>query len=289
MPELPEALKQALRRDRLAQAYLFFGRPPTRMEETVPRLFQWVVCERDEGEEPCGACRACEQVTRRIHPDLVVLPPHEEDEQASVRIGVDDVRDQLLEAASLTPSHSPYKLFWLRDVRRLTPEASNTLLKVLEEPSGQALFVLTARSRWDCLPTVRSRCQWIRFAPAVRRSENPVQRTRTLLEDAAVDSDRAERWESLLEGERRSREMGWDTRQARDFLVYLLVLIHRQSTRGNSGLSAAADRRLSARLIPDVLSRLDELDRGGQPVLVVNSMLESIFYPREFSPWAPAT
>lgn len=249
-----------------------------------------MACPNRSGTEACGTCRDCRQLTEGTHPDLVVLPSLEAEngEADPGRIGVDDVRERLLEPASLTPARSPYKLFWLRDVRRLTPEASNTLLKVLEEPSGEALFVLTARSRWDCLPTVRSRCQWIRFAPAVRRTEDPRERARALRPERPFDEEQVEAWNALLEGRRRSREMNWNRDRARDFLVYLLTLVHRKHTRGSTGLSETADGRLSYRLVPALLSRLGELERGGGPVVVVNSLLETIFYPRE-TPWAPAT
>ncbi len=289
--DFPDSLERPLRTGRLAGAYLLFGRPPGTFSEVVLELFRRVVCPNLEDRVPCGTCPDCRQLTEGVHPDQVVLPSLEsaDDEGGTGRIGVDDVRERLLEPASLTPARSPYKLFWLRDARRLTPEASNTLLKVLEEPSGEALFVLTARSRWDCLPTVRSRCQWIRFAPAVRRIEDPRERVRELRSDRPLEEESLEQYEALLEGRSRSLEVDWTRDRARDFLVYLLTLVHRKHTRGSTDLAGSADERLSYRLVPALLSRLEELERGGDPVVVVNSLLETIFYPREFTPWAPAT
>lgn len=292
--EIPTSLREAIKQDRLASAYLFYGRDPEGYTDTIVKLLKNMNCSVvPDRLSACGSCRDCIQSESLNHPDISSpgAPGHSGDLDPSNRIGVNSIREEIIEPAALTPARSDYKLFWIHDMTRLTAEASNTLLKVLEEPPGEALFLLTTQSRWDCLPTIRSRCQWIRIPRKPKTYESFFERTKAKFSGTFNDSELLDRWNDLLNGDALSQDFNWSRESARQFLEYVLLLINDHYTTDQFETSSDDDprERLSYRLIPDILHRLDELERGGNPPLVVNSLLEEIFYPEGQDEWANVT
>jgi DNA polymerase-3 subunit delta' len=112
-------------------------------------------CDRQAECSP--PCVVCKRIGAGSHPDVVVLTP--EDGKA---IGIDPVRE-LIRVMSLKRASSGPRIAILRDAHRLTLEAQSALLKLLEEPPGFALIVLVTENPAALLPTVRSRCQQLRF------------------------------------------------------------------------------------------------------------------------------
>lgn len=290
---IPDTLRRAVEADRLASAYLWYGRPPGEFRDAVVAFLKALVCtESPEELTSCGTCRDCVQAENLTHPDVNApgAPGSSGDVDPDGRFGVDTVRDRIIEPASLTSARGPRTIFWLHDMDRFTTEASNTLLKVLEEPPGETVFLLTSRSRWDCLPTIRSRCQWIRVPPKLDEAETFLESCRNRL-DSNPDEDRLREWFELLAGESRSDRFNWSRENTRTFLGFLLMVINDLHGRNRLEESGWPDlgERLSYRLIPDILQRLNELERGGNPSLVVNSLLEEIFYPEENPEWVNVT
>lgn len=298
---LPDPLRKAIEQDRLAHAYLFYGRRHHEYADVVMAFFTRLVCERngDGTDEACGTCPSCKQVNALSYADLVTInPPSTIDadieREGRSRIGVDEVRDNIIAATSLTSSESGYKLFWLNDMTRFTEEASNCLLKVLEEPPGDTVFVLTARSLGDCLPTIRSRCQWIRFRPDSIDRGSVENTCRTLWPDEDwqeecdeewdVDRSVFDTWKALLTGDQRSSDLSWNQSLARGFLTFILVLIHEKYAGELPGTMTDVAEPLEYKLLPDILERIDELDQGGNALFIVNSLLEEIHFPGETSP-----
>lgn len=279
--KLPATLVNAHKKNRLAHAYLFYGLGTDKYREPVLEFFRTICCEQTS-EGNCGSCQDCKQITGLSHPDLVAL---EADQQ---KISVKMVREQIVEPASLTSVQSDRLFFWLNDIQRLTPAASNALLKVLEEPPGEAIFVLTARTRWECLPTIRSRCQWTRFKPQTEIPADVEATLNSFWPEIEIDSEQLETWRRLLGGKTTSDQVNWTREKARHFLGFLLAVIHQCYTNGqvNEEYAELADERdLSYRLLPLILQRLDELERGAKPLLTVNSLLEEIYYPEEQQEW----
>ncbi len=122
-----------------------------------------LLCERPEHQpelqdRPCGDCRGCRLIAAETHPDLHVLAPLEGKQQ----IGIDQVRS-LIERVGLTPQYGGRKTVLVAPAERMTRAAANTLLKTLEEPPGDALFVLIAHRAGALPATIRSRCQMVDF------------------------------------------------------------------------------------------------------------------------------
>lgn len=98
-------------------------------------------------------------------PDLKIISPRVE--EGDSKIYIDDARG-VKQFLSLKPYYGPYKFVIINDAERLTPEASNALLKVLEEPSADSIFILISSKPRLLLPTIASRCQVVRFMPHAR-------------------------------------------------------------------------------------------------------------------------
>ncbi|GEM_PF-4207459 len=278
--KLPVTLQNAYEKNRLAHAYLFYGLPPGKYHNYVKHFFQLLAC--DSEQSPCGDCLECKQIEQLIHPDLLVL--NEQNEKITVK----KVREKIITRAELTPARGARIYFWINDISRLTDSASNALLKVLEEPPGEAIFLLTARSRWQCLPTIRSRCQWIRFTTSRQRPNSPLEALQNFWNETTPDDEEVAGWKQLLTGETTSDKISWSRKKARNFLSFLLACVHLGYTEPeleDSYKNIIEQRNLTYRLVPAILERLAELEQGGQPLLIVNSILEEIYYPEENQQW----
>ena len=161
-------LQAALGNGRLAHAYLFHGETNIGKLMTAVRLAQALDCEQPsqtEAQDSCGRCRSCLQIAARTHPDYFVIEP---DPKASTpQIKIEQVRE-IEQQFVYRPLIGERKICLIDDADRLTIGAANALLKTLEEPPGDSLFILVT-SRLHALPiTIRSRCQALRFTTPAR-------------------------------------------------------------------------------------------------------------------------
>jgi DNA polymerase-3 subunit delta' len=152
-----EHLRNAMRNGRLAHAYLFLGKDGIGKKLVALNLAKALNCPRD-GEEPCGECPSCRKVDNRHHPDVLLVEPQGQ------WIRIDQIRDLQREL-----SHRPYegerRVCILGDSDRMTQEAANALLRILEEPPLHTVLILLAANGNLILPTIASRCQRISFSP----------------------------------------------------------------------------------------------------------------------------
>jgi len=104
-------------------------------------------------EEPCGQCISCRVFETGNHPDTFYVTKTKQNS-----IGVDDVRDQIIEPMSTKPFGYNYKVFIIDKAETLTPAAQSALLKTIEEPAPYGFFLFLAPNAHNFLPTVLSRC-----------------------------------------------------------------------------------------------------------------------------------
>ena len=104
-------------------------------------------------EEPCGQCISCRVFETGNHPDTFYVKKTKQNS-----IGVDDVRDQIIEPMSTKPFGYKYKVFIIDKAETLTPAAQSALLKTIEEPAPYGFFLFLAPNVYNFLPTVLSRC-----------------------------------------------------------------------------------------------------------------------------------
>ena len=128
----------------------------------------------------CGKCPACKKILSGNHPDILLVAAD------GPIIKVDQVRT-LCARLALKPYEADTRFAIIPDAHKLNPEAGNTLLKILEEPPGQTVFILTASQGSDILPTIVSRCQQIRFHPLSLESVQAyIQHTHDVGEETAA-------------------------------------------------------------------------------------------------------
>lgn len=157
---LPLVLGRALQSGCLPHALLFSGAAGLGKGEAAAAVARALVCQAAGAGAVggCGACLDCRQAGAGTHPDVRWVTP------AGGSIRIDQVREVVREA-HLRPFRGRGRVFVFRDAERMTEEAANSLLKVLEEPPAQTRFILLTAVPGALLPTVRSRCQEVVFRP----------------------------------------------------------------------------------------------------------------------------
>ena len=156
---IPERTRQVLLRavkdQRLPPAYLFVGPTGVGKRTTALALAKALNCSAQSGDA-CDQCAVCLRIDRHLHPDIHMVAP-----QGQV-IKIDQVR-QLREVLALQAYEGQVKVAILDDAGKLTIEAGNALLKILEEPPAETLFVLVCQQLGGLPATVISRAQVVRF------------------------------------------------------------------------------------------------------------------------------
>ena len=154
-------LQAALQSGRLAHALLFHGEDRIGKRLVAKVLAQAVNCEASPALSPpdaCGICRSCHQIESGSHPDVTMI------EATSGRGETDQTRE--IESRFIyRPLVGSRKIVILDNADLLRHEAANALLKTIEEPPPDSLIILVSARPELLLPTIRSRCQELRFAP----------------------------------------------------------------------------------------------------------------------------
>ncbi len=157
-----EVLKNAAIKDKISHAYLFYGPRGTGKTTTARIVAKIANCEtrlsdpkfKLEGE-PCNKCRVCIEIDEGKALDVIEI-------DAASNRGIDEIRN-LKESARVSPTSYQYKVFIIDEAQQLTKDASNALLKTLEEPPAHAIFIL-ATTEYDKVPaTITSRTQRFHF------------------------------------------------------------------------------------------------------------------------------
>lgn len=219
------AIDQAIADGALAHAYLIVGPPHAGKATFARELAQAVNCEAKlsplhlsdlsrakpvEGEGPgvrqrgpCAECRQCRRIAAGRHADVVTLEVQEEEGHKAIRL--EQVRDAL-HLASLRPYEGAWRVFILDGAEFLNQDSANTLLKTLEEPPPNVLWLLLATDEERLPATIRSRCQRLAF-----RAIAPEAMAKALQERWNAPPEQATLLARLAQG-----TLGWAVRALQD-------------------------------------------------------------------------
>ena len=158
-----EILKQAVSHDHLAHGYLFSGPSGVGKKMTALALAQYINCQQPDTmhTESCGQCPSCIKIQNLEHPDLLMVEP------SGTSIKIEQIR-LLNGKAALRAYEGAYKVIIMDDAHLMTMEAANSLLKTLEEPVSDTIFILITAQPQQLPVTILSRCQQIAFKPLAR-------------------------------------------------------------------------------------------------------------------------
>lgn len=195
-----QTLNRSLVSGRIAHAYLFYGPEGTGKRAVAFGLATALQCAAQVDGMACGTCNSCRKAEKGIHPDIHVLLPTitdvstsdltarlqalAEDPYATVDFqrrpsmeeaggstnkqvfySVETVHESLRRAMSFHPVEGKYRVAVVIDADKMRTEAANAFLKLLEEPGGNTVFILTTDRVDHVIPTILSRCQKVRFEP----------------------------------------------------------------------------------------------------------------------------
>ena len=150
-----DTLKNAIKNDRVAHAYIFSGARGVGKTTAARILAKALNCVKGPTPQPCGECDSCKEIAAGTSLDVIEI-------DAASNRGIDQIRE-LREMVRYAPAASRSKVVILDEAHMLTGEASNALLKTLEEPPDRVIFVMATTQPEDLVDTIRSRSQHFHF------------------------------------------------------------------------------------------------------------------------------
>ena len=173
-------LQRAFACGRMPHAYIFSGLEGVGKFKTACELSKLLLCKEPVKEktgsgefaDSCGRCESCRTFEAGSHPDfnliykeLLEFTRDNKGKKTPVDLPKDVIREFLIDKVSMRPTLSKSKVFVVSEAERLNAFSQNSLLKVLEEPPEYCFVILLCNRLEKLLPTTKSRCQIIRFAP----------------------------------------------------------------------------------------------------------------------------
>ena len=196
-----EGLARQVASGEVPHAWLLLGPSGSGKRSAALAMAAALNCTEERGVG-CGTCSTCARIMRRAYPDVHHIAPE------GPLIPVDVIRETVIPEAARSPFEGHRKVFIVDEAERMNDAAQNAILKTLEEPQPDTIFVLISDNEGELLETIRSRCRVVRFAPvseariiellrddgasqetallAARLSEGDFERARQFIEDPAM-------------------------------------------------------------------------------------------------------
>lgn len=184
-------LKKNISEEKFPHAVIFSGDEGVGKRLTAEICAAALLCENQTDGEPCGVCENCRLVAARSHPDFYVVEAEATKTARNIKIG--QIRDLQAEAA-LRPINSARRVMIIDGAELMNNAAANCLLKTIEEPPSQTIFILLTASRSNLLMTIRSRCMTVNF------DKISAEQIRDFLISRGVESSEAENLSVIADG-----------------------------------------------------------------------------------------
>ena len=154
-------LRKAAATERISHAYLFSGLEGVGKTTTALAVAAAINCvgENRENFEPCGKCWSCKALADGNNPDIELISPD------GSQTKIDQMRE-MRRMSQFAPVRSRWKVNIIERAESLNEDSASSILKILEEPPAYLIMILLTRNPGVMLPTIRSRCQLVRFFPA---------------------------------------------------------------------------------------------------------------------------
>ena len=208
---IKKILVKALQRNKVPNSLLFCGPEGVGKRETAMVLAKALNC-RQKDDDACEACSSCRAVNGGKFPDVIEVRPEEN------VIKIEQMRE-LRSIAYLRPMVGRKRVFVVVDAEKMSEEAANSLLKILEEPPPFSHIILIAHNPFLILPTIKSRCQVLNFQPVSREDVE-----RVLLGNG-YEREKAKILSLLVRGNlRQALSLEWEEVQAKRRAAYELFL-----------------------------------------------------------------
>lgn len=150
-----QTLRNQIISNRIGHAYLFCGPRGTGKTSIAKILSKAINCINPVNGNPCGTCECCKKTANGLNTDIIEI-------DAASNNGVDNIRE-LIEESKYLPQHGKYKVYIIDEVHMLSNSAFNALLKTLEEPVSNTIFILATTEENKIPATIYSRCQKFQF------------------------------------------------------------------------------------------------------------------------------
>jgi DNA polymerase-3 subunit delta' len=266
-PRAIDTLRRAHAVDRLPHGLIFAGPVGVGKGTTAAALAALFLCEKPQGDRPCGTCESCHVFPTGNHPDYHIITKeliryHDKTGKSKgIDLSIHVLRPELIEPAGRKAVMGHGKVFIIEQAELMNAQAQNGLLKTLEEPAGRTLIILLTDQPNGLLQTVRSRCQMIRFAAL------PEARVRDELIRHGIAADTAAAAAKLSEGSL-GESLRWIEEGVIDQANELLAQL--RAVAGGSGAAdlqdwfkKAAEQYAEKQLARDELASKDQATRQG--------------------------
>jgi DNA polymerase III subunit delta' len=256
-----EILSKSIEQNRIANGYLFVGAEGVGKEAMAIEFTKALFCS-SMFEKPCNTCSGCKRVHSFNHPDNVYIVPKPKTASvedlrkiydsltqgpylrrklwASPTIGIDQIR-ALRKTCSIKPTENR-RVIVIAEADKMTTEAANSLLKLLEEPPDSTFLILTTSRPSSMLPTILSRCQVIKFGLL---TDTKIEAA--LLEKQSVDEETARLISRISQGSYR-RALEWITQDLQERRQLAVELIR----------ASLRDNLVKFRLLEETLQKYDK-------------------------------
>ena len=151
-----KSLTNTLKTDKLSHAYLVVGEDSLYSDEFILSFVKAIFCLENKDKEfyNCGKCKSCQSIEHNNYVDFYII-------ESDTSIKKEDIQN--LKSELSVKSFYGKKIYWIKDIEKMTEQASNSLLKFLEEPEDDIIAILSCKNISAVLPTIISRCQQVKL------------------------------------------------------------------------------------------------------------------------------